>query len=155
LGELKIMATSEESEAARPPYTEAHLLAYPVEYFAGIDLFNEGEFHAAHDAWEDRWMGEVGANEKLFLQAMIQSAVAFHHLEIGRPGAARRMYQMAKEKFARLGVKAFMSLDLEDYQAQLDRALAWLLTVPDPRELEQPLMELPVIRLLPEVMEYD
>jgi hypothetical protein len=65
------------------------------------------------------------------------------------------MYQMAKEKFARLGVKVFMSLDLEDYQAQLDRALAWLLTVPDPRELEQPLMELPFIRLLPEVMEYD
>jgi predicted metal-dependent hydrolase len=155
LGELKIRAMSEETEATRPAYTEAHLVAYPVEYFAGIDLFNEGEFHAAHDAWEDRWMGEVGRDEKLFLQAMIQSAVAFHHLEIGRPGAARRMYQMAKEKFARLGVKVFMSLDLEDYQAQLDRSLAWLLTVPDPRELEQPLMELPFIRLLPEVMEYD
>jgi hypothetical protein len=132
-----------------------HVVAYPVEYIAGIDLFNEGEFHAAHDAWEDRWMGEVGRDEKLFLQAMIQSAVAFHHLEIGRPGAARRMYQMAKEKFARLGVKNFMSLDLEDYQAQLDRALDWLLTVPDPRELAQPEMTLPVIRLLPEVMEFD
>jgi hypothetical protein len=132
-----------------------HVVAYPVEYIAGIDLFNEGEFHAAHDAWEDRWMGEVGRDEKLFLQAMIQSAVAFHHLEIGRPGAARRMYQMAKEKFARLGVKNFMSLDLEDYQAQLDRALDWLLTVPDPRELAQPEMTLPVIRLLPEVIEFD
>src|ERR671938_1412671 len=140
-----------ELSTQRPAYTEAHLAAYPIEYIAGIDLFNEGEFHAAHDAWEDRWMGEVGAAEKLFLQAMIQSAVAFHHLEIGRPGAARRIYQMAKEKFARLGVKSFMSLDLEDYQAQLDRALAWLLTVPDPRELTQPLIELPFIRLQPEV----
>lgn len=150
------MSMSEEhAEKFRPPYTEAHLAAYPIEYIAGIDLFNEGEFHAAHDAWEDRWMGEVGAQEKLFLQAMIQSAVAFHHLEIGRPGAARRMYQMAKEKFDRLGVKIFMSLDLEDYQSQLDRALAWLLTVPDPRELTPPEMELPVIRLLPEVTEYD
>jgi hypothetical protein len=100
-------------------------------------------------------MGEVGQDEKLFLQAMIQSAVAFHHLEIGRPGAARRMYQMAKEKFARLGVPVFMSLDLEEYQTQLDRALDWLLTVPDPRELTPPEMTLPVIRLLPEVMEYD
>ena len=62
------------------PYTDAHILAYPVEYIAGIDLYNSGEFHAAHDAWEERWMGEVGAQEKLFLQAMIQSAVAFHHL---------------------------------------------------------------------------
>jgi hypothetical protein len=139
----------------REAYTEAHIAAYPVEYIAGIDLFNEGEFHAAHDAWEDRWMGEVGPREKLFLQAMIQSAVAFHHLEIGRPGAARRMYQMAKEKFERLGVRQFMSLDLVDYQAQLDRALSWLLAGPDPRELAQPEMTLPVIRLLPGVMEYD
>ena len=81
------------------PYTDAHIAAYPVEYIAGIDLYNAGEFHAAHDVWEERWMGEVGQQEKLFLQAMIQSAVAFHHLEIGRPGAARQMYTRAKEKF--------------------------------------------------------
>ncbi|HEV3471101.1 MAG TPA: DUF309 domain-containing protein, partial [Pyrinomonadaceae bacterium] len=61
----------------RPAYTEAHAAFYPEEYLAGIDLYNEGEFHAAHDAWEERWMGEVGPDEKLFLQAMIQSAVAF------------------------------------------------------------------------------
>jgi hypothetical protein len=157
LGGLKVeaMSTGTESEAKRLAYMEAHVAAYPIEYIAGIDLFNEGEFHAAHDAWEDRWRDDAGPSEKLFLQAMIQSAVAFHHLEIGRPGAARRMYQMAKEKFARLGVRRFMSLDLEEYQAQLDRALSWLLSVPDPRELEQPEILLPVIRLLPEVMEYD
>ena len=100
-------------------------------------------------------MDEAGPREKLFLQAMIQSAVAFHHLEIGRPGAARRMYQMSREKFARLGTKCFMSLDLEDYQAQLDRALSWLETVADPREIEPPEIEPPVIRLVPGVMELD
>lgn len=143
------------SEAAQLPYTDAHIAAYPIEYIAGIDLYNAGEFHAAHDAWEERWMGEVGPQEKLFLQAMIQSAVAFHHLEIGRPGAARRMHQMAKEKFARLGTTVFMSLDLAEYQAQLDRALSWLISVPDPRELTQPEMVLPKIQLLPEVCDYD
>ena len=139
----------------RPAYTDEHVAAYPVEYIAGIDLYNAREFHAAHDAWEERWMGEVGPAEKLFLQALIQSAVAFHHLEIGRPGAARRMYQMAKEKFARLRTNCFMSLDLEDYQAQLDRALSWLLTAPDPRGLTPPEIEPPLIRLLPGVTEYD
>ena len=138
-----------------PPYTDAHIAAYPIEYIAGIDLYNAGEFHAAHDAWEERWMGEVGAQEKLFLQAMIQSAVAFHHLEIGRPGAARQMYTRAKEKFARLGTSVFMSLDLEDYQAQLDTALSWLLTVPDPRELTQPELSPPTIKLLPAVSDFD
>jgi len=138
-----------------PAYSDAHIAAYPIEYIAGIDLYNAGEFHAAHDAWEERWMGEVGPDEKLFLQAMIQSAVAFHHLDIGRPGAARRMYQMAKEKFARLGQRVFMSLDLEDYQTQLDCSLSWLLTVPDPRELPQPLIILPKIRLLEAIDQFD
>jgi Domain of unknown function (DUF309) len=142
-------------ESQQPPYTDAHIAAYPVEYIAGIDLYNAGEFHAAHDAWEDRWMGEVGQQEKLFLQAMIQSAVAFHHLEIGRPGAARQMHERAKEKFARLGSDVFMSLDLIDYQAQLDRALSWLWAVADPRELTPPSFPIPKIRLLPAIDEYD
>lgn len=129
-------------------YSEEHLLAYPIEYLAGIDLYNAGEYHAAHDAWEERWMGPVGPEEKLFLQAMIQSAVAFHHLQIGRPGAARRMYLRATEKFARLNQPVFMSLDLADYQAQLDRALSWLMSVPDPREIEPPEFKPPVIRLI-------
>src|SRR5688500_5537134 len=87
-------------------YLDAHVVAYPVEYIAGIDLYNAGEFHAAHDAWEERWMGEVGPSEKLFLQAMIQSAVAFHHLDIGRPGAARQMYLRANRSEERRGGKA-------------------------------------------------
>ena len=138
-----------------PPYLDVHISAYPVEYIAGIDLYNAGEFHAAHDAWEERWMGEVGPNEKLFLQAMIQSAVAFHHLDIGRPGAARQMYLRAKEKFARLGVTVFMSLDLEEYQAQLDGALSWLLSVADPREIAMPEIKPPKIRLLKIVNDFD
>ncbi len=141
--------------AAAPYYTEEHIMAYPIEYIAGIDLYNAGEFHAAHDAWEELWMGPVSPNEKLFLQAMIQSAVAFHHLQIGRPGAARQMYSRAKEKFARLNQRVFMSLDLEDYQAQLDQALAWLLKVADPRGVEQPSIVPPVIRLQRCIMQMD
>ncbi|MEP6717786.1 MAG: DUF309 domain-containing protein [bacterium] len=149
------MTNTEIPTSQQLAYADAHVAAYTVEYIAGIDLYNAGEFHAAHDAWEERWMGEVGAREKLFLQAMIQSAVAFHHLEIGRPGAARQMYTRAKEKFALLGTDVFMSLDLVDYQAQLDRALSWLLTVPDPRELTPPDIQPPHISLLPEISEYD
>src|SRR5437868_14059226 len=99
-------------QTAAEHYTEAHLIAYPVEYIAGIDLYNAGEFHAAHDAWEERSMGPVGADEKNFLQAMTQSAVAFHHLQIARPGAARQMYPAAKQTFARLGSNESMQLDL-------------------------------------------
>lgn len=149
----QLFPKSDEEEA--PAYTEAHAAAYPLEYLAGIDLYNAEEFHAAHDAWEERWVDMAGPREKLFLQALIQSAVAFHHLEIGRPGAARRMYLGAKEKFARLGVDRFMSLDLSEYQTQLDRALFWLTEATDPRDAEPPSIVPPKIRLAPEVMEYD
>jgi hypothetical protein len=86
---------------------------------------------------------------------MIQSAVAFHHLDIGRPGAARQMYQRAKEKFAKLGCSVFMSLDLDNYQAQLDAALSWLLTAADPRTLTMPEIRAPKIRLLPGIDVFD
>jgi hypothetical protein len=147
--------TNVTQAVASPAYTDEHVAAYPIEYIAGIDLYNACEFHAAHDAWEERWLNEAGPQEKLFLQAMIQSAVAFHHLDIGRPGAARRMHEMAKEKFARLGKQVFMSLDLEDYQAQLERALSWLSSGPDPRELIQPEIEPPKIKLLAEINAFD
>ena len=137
-------------------YTEQHAAAYTAEYLAGIDLYNAGEFHAAHDAWEDRWRDDCGPQEKLFLQALIQSAVVFHHIEIGRRGAARRMYRMALEKFERLGAERFMSLDIEDYLAQLARAVAWLEASGDPRDAVQPAdFAPPRIRLLPGVMDYD
>ena len=137
-------------------YTEEHARAYPPEYLAGIELYNAGEFHAAHDAWEERWRDDCGPREKLFLQALIQSAVVFHHIEIGRRGAARRMYGMALEKFARLGAERFMSLDVADYLARLARALAWLAAAEDPREASPPEdLAPPRIRLLPGADDYD
>jgi predicted metal-dependent hydrolase len=137
-------------------YNEEHAAAYPQEYLAGIDLYNAGEFHAAHDAWEERWRDDCGPREKLFLQALIQSAVIFHHIEIGRRGAARRMYGMAREKFERLGCERFMSLDVSEYVGGLARALRWLEEAEDPREAVAPEdLAAPPMRLTPGVMEYD
>lgn len=137
-------------------YNEEHAAAYPQEYLAGIDLYNAGEFHAAHDAWEERWRDDCGPQEKLFLQALIQSAVIFHHIEIGRRGAARRMYGMAREKFERLGLERFMSLDVREYVEGLSRSLRWLEEAEDPREAVAPVdLAAPPMRLMPGVMEYD
>ena len=137
-------------------YTEEHAAAYPAEYLAGIDLYNAGEFHAAHDAWEERWRDDCGPREKLFLQALIQSAVVFHHIEIGRRGAARRMYGMALEKFERLGAPRYMSLDIAGYLAGLARSLSWLASAEDPRDAVAPGgLAAPPIRLLPGADEYD
>jgi predicted metal-dependent hydrolase len=44
---------------------------------AGLARFERGDFHAAHEAWEDGWRVAQGA-EKHLLQALAQLAAAFH-----------------------------------------------------------------------------
>ena len=151
----KPLSDVEIGSLSSPAFTDNHIAAYPPEYLAGIELFNAREFHAAHDAWEERWLGPVGPQEKLFLQALIQSAVVFHHLELGRQGAARKMREMAEEKFVRLGSKVFMSLDIDDFRRRVGASLEWLLDQNDPRTMADADLELPMIILVPGIMEFD
>jgi hypothetical protein len=47
---------------------------------AGIAIYNAGHYHAAHDAWEDRWLDlESGAPDERFLHGLIQFTAAVHH----------------------------------------------------------------------------
>jgi predicted metal-dependent hydrolase len=46
---------------------------------AGIAVHNAGFYHAAHDAWEDRWLDLEVGDEKDFLQGLIQFTAAVHH----------------------------------------------------------------------------
>src|SRR5215831_720509 len=48
----------------------------------GIDLFNQAEFFACHEVLEEIWTPERGPR-RLFLQAVIHIAVAFHHYQYG------------------------------------------------------------------------
>lgn len=45
---------------------------------AGIAIFNDGHFHAAHDAWEERWLELAGDDERL-LHGLIQFTATIHH----------------------------------------------------------------------------
>ncbi len=48
--------------------------------FRGIREFNEGRYFEAHDILEDLWQG-YREPDRVFLQALIQTAVGFYHLE--------------------------------------------------------------------------
>jgi hypothetical protein len=69
-------------------------MTHDPRYLEGIRLFNEGKFHAAHDAWEDLWHERFG-EERNFLQGIIQIAVAFHHWENGNAYGARKLYRQS------------------------------------------------------------
>jgi predicted metal-dependent hydrolase len=45
---------------------------------AGIAIHNAGNYHAAHDAWEERWLDLAGDDER-FLHGLIQFTATIHH----------------------------------------------------------------------------
>ncbi|PSP54935.1 DUF309 domain-containing protein [Halobacteriales archaeon QS_1_67_19] len=48
---------------------------------AGIAIYNDGEHHAAHDAWEDHWLDlESGTDDERLLHGLIQFTAAIHHV---------------------------------------------------------------------------
>jgi uncharacterized protein len=60
----------------------------------GLRLYEAGEFFAAHEAWESRWL-ESQEPEKTFLQGLIQVTAAFHHLQRKNPLGTTRLLQAA------------------------------------------------------------
>jgi len=47
---------------------------------AGIAIYNAGEYHAAHDAWEATWLElDRGCDDERFLHGLIQFTAAVYH----------------------------------------------------------------------------
>lgn len=47
---------------------------------AGVALYNDGEHHAAHDAWEDHWLElEKESDDEQFFHGLIQFTAAVYH----------------------------------------------------------------------------
>lgn len=47
---------------------------------AGAAIFNDGRYHAAHDAWEDRWLELTsGSDDERLLHGLIQYSGAVYH----------------------------------------------------------------------------
>lgn len=47
---------------------------------AGVAIYNSGYYHAAHDAWEERWLElETGTDDEVLLHGLIQYTAAVYH----------------------------------------------------------------------------
>jgi Domain of unknown function (DUF309)/Cysteine-rich CPXCG len=62
---------------------------------AGRLLFERGDFHAAHDAWEEGWRDARDA-ERHLLQALVQLAAAFHQWSRAKPQGASTLFARAR-----------------------------------------------------------
>jgi predicted metal-dependent hydrolase len=82
----------DEPEPA-PPWSEG--------YLEGLALFNARHFWECHEALEAIWL-PLSAGPKLFYQAIIQTAAAFHHVTVtGRWNGARKLFEEARKKLWR------------------------------------------------------
>jgi predicted metal-dependent hydrolase len=92
---------------------------------AGIDLFNQGWFFAAHEAWEEIWRSTTPEPKDLF-QGLVQVAAALHqYLDLKRTEGPRRTLAKARrnlEPFA----PAALGIDVSDLLDQVGGWEAWL-----------------------------
>jgi len=88
---------------------------------AGVAIYNEGRFHAAHDAWEDHWLDlDSGTDDERLLHGLIQfTAVVYHARDENWSGAAG-LADSAGEYLADLP-SLYRGVDLDLIRPFLDR----------------------------------
>jgi len=78
----------------------------------GIKLFNESDFFAAHDFFEDIWM-EAESEDKLFFQGLVQISVGCYHLICGNFSGAKSQLLKGEEKLVRY-LPVYLKVNVED-----------------------------------------
>ena len=89
-------------------------------YARGIAFFNSAEFYDAHEVLEDVWRAEQGPN-KLFLQGLIQVAVALHHHSTGNIVGCRSLLKRASRNLSSYPENC-LNLNLTSFRASIS---AW------------------------------
>lgn len=89
-----------------------------IDISKGIELFNNADFFAAHDFFEELWI-ESEQKDRLFFQGMVQIAVGCYHLVSGNYKGAQSQYRKATEKLNNY-VPNYYGVDLELLLNQVD-----------------------------------
>ncbi|WP_058994173.1 DUF309 domain-containing protein [Haloarcula sp. CBA1127] len=64
---------------------------------AGIAVYNEGRYHAAHDAWEEYWLDLSSGADERFLHGLIQFTAVVHHASEENWSGAQGLAESAAE----------------------------------------------------------
>lgn len=93
-------------------------LADPALLAQGAALFNNGEYFACHELWEEVWKRSAGDTRRT-LQGLIQAAVALLHAERGNHRGAMSVYQKAMRNLA-TAPDDCMGLELRPFVSALE-----------------------------------
>ena len=119
-------------------------MEFDARYHDGIRHFNERDFYAAHDSWEDLWLETDPGPEKDFLQGLILSAVSLHHYGNRNFGGARSRFHSSLGYFEGIPSPCW-GINLTKFIRRMNGALHKLLTSEDPPELDMNIV--PLIRV--------
>lgn len=93
----------------------------------GLACYRSAEFFLAHEHWESVWL-RLDEPEKSFLQALIQTTVAFHHFRGGNYAGATsllkralRRLELCPECFGGIAVVPLCT-EIRDWVLALERA---------------------------------
>ena len=119
---------------------------------AGVAVYNAGDYHAAHDAWEDHWLDLVAdTDDERFLHGLIQFTAAVHHAHGANWVGLRGLAESAA------GYLAGLPADYRDVNVGAVRAYLSRLAA-DPEHVERvaiPPLEHGDRRLLPEDLDFE
>jgi predicted metal-dependent hydrolase len=87
----------------------------------GVRLFNAGEYHAAHEAFEKLWLGNE-AGDADFFKGLVQASIALHHFRRGELEGARKLYSGHRRLLAPF-LPRHRGLDVAGFLAAMQAAL--------------------------------
>ena len=105
----------------------------------GVELFNAGEWYAAHDLFEELWH-ETAEPERRSLQGILQVAVAQLHLQRGNRRGATILFGEALGRLKRPGTPD-LGLDLASLCRAAQQRLEALQLDGDPESCTVPVLE--------------
>lgn len=117
-------------------------------FLEAVNLFNQAEWYACHDGFEELWHETLGP-ERPVLQGILQIAVAHLHLDRGNIRGATVLLGEGLGRLSRCGDEA-LGLDLKGLRQTTEKRLAALQHgrslegIPQPSLLACPQLEPPV-----------
>jgi hypothetical protein len=91
-------------------------------YIQGVERFNAGDYFEAHEVWEELWL-DGPAEERRFIQGLIQAAVALYHASRKNGRGARRLFQTGRGHMAGYGAW-HRGLAIPEFWQAMETALA-------------------------------
>lgn len=86
---------------------------------AGIAVYNDGRYHAAHDAWEEHWLNLDSGDVERFLHGLIQFTAVVHHASEENWSGAQGLAESATEYLDGLP-DPYRGVALDEVQSFLD-----------------------------------